>query len=317
MGRRAAVWMLVVAAAIGCSRKPANANEASTGEVKWGTASGPAATNTSATNAATAPAGQAGTAASGEAVGFDRNDYPGDNAMAAMRQTFAFTGYWLTNPPGEHTNTWVGKRGVLRAQGWGFLVLANGRLDAEIVKAQKAGTAPAALGKQDATAAIAAAKREGFPAGTIVFLDQEEGGRLLEEQAAYLLGWTEAVAGSAFRAGVYASGQRVQDDPGVWIDTIQDIRARVKKAGLHEVAMFDAQDACPPAPGCTVHAKPLSEAGEPNLVAWQYAQSPRRPEITKSCGTTYAADGNCYAPGFAQTFLDMDVASSADPSHGR
>lgn len=250
-------------------------------------------------------------------VGFDRNDYPGDSVMSAMHKTFSFTGYWLTNPPGEHTNTWTGKRALLRSQGWGFVVLANGRLDAEILKAQKAGTSPAVLGKQDAATAVAAAKHEGFQARTIIFLDQEEGGRLLDEQAAYLLGWTEAVAGSGFGPGVYASGQRVQDDPGVWIDTIEDVRARVKKSGLHDVAIFDALDQCPPAPGCTLHAKPLSSASDLNLTAWQYSQSPRRPEITKSCAATYAKDGNCYAPGFSQVFLDMDVANSADPSRGR
>jgi hypothetical protein len=250
-------------------------------------------------------------------VGFDRNDYPGDDTMASMRKVFSFTGYWLTNPPGENSNTWIGKRGILHSQGWGFLVLANGKLDAEILKAQKRGTSPASLGKSDAASAVAAAKRESFPAQTILFLDQEEGGRLLDEQAAYLLAWTEAVAGSNYRPGVYASGQRVQDDPGVWIDTIEDIRARVKKGGLHQVAIFSALDQCPPSPGCTIHAKPLSATPDLNVTAWQYSQSPRRPEITQSCGATYAADGNCYAPGFPQVFLDMDAADSADPSHGR
>lgn len=250
-------------------------------------------------------------------VGFDRNDYPGDDKMSSMHKTFSFTGYWLTNPPGENTNTWVGKRGILRSQGWGFLVLANGKLDAEILKANKAGTSPAALGKRDAAGAVAAAKREGFPPQTILFLDQEEGGRLLDEQAAYLLAWTEAVVASNYRPGVYASGQRVQDSPGVWIDTIEDIRARVKKGGLHEVAIFNALDQCPPSPGCTLHAKPLTAAPDLNLTAWQYSQSPRRPEITQSCGSTYAADGNCYAPGFPGTFLDMDASDSPDPSHGR
>lgn len=237
--------------------------------------------------------------------------------MSSMRKVFSFTGYWLTNPPGENANGWTGKRELLRSQGWGFLVLANGKLDAEILKAKKSGTSPTALGKSDAANAVAAAKREGFPSQTIVFLDQEEGGRLLEEQAAYLLAWTEAVASSNYRPGVYASGQRVQDSPGVWIDTIEDIRARVKTGGLHEVAIFNALDQCPPSPGCTLHAKPLSAAPDLNLTAWQYSQSPRRPEITQSCGATYAADGNCYAPGFPEVFLDMDAADSADPSHGR
>lgn len=277
-----------------------------------------ASTNAKSAVTQTSTASNSDSAApSGPFVGFDRNDYPGDDVMSSMRKTFSFTGYWLTNPPGEQANTWTGKRALLRSQGWGFLVLADGRLDAEILKAQKTSTSPATLGKQDAAAAITAAKHEGFPAGTIVFLDQEEGGRLLEEQAAYLLGWTEAVAASGFRPGVYASGQRVQDDPGVWIDTIEDIRTRVKKSGLHDVAIFDALDQCPPAPGCTVHAKPLSAAPDADLTVWQYSQSPRRAEITKSCAATYASDGNCYAPGFPQVFLDMDTADSADPSHGR
>jgi len=250
-------------------------------------------------------------------VGFDRNEYPGDDTMAAMKKQFAFVGYWLTVPPGAMFNQWVGKRTLLRQQGWGFLLLANGKLEAEIVKAQKAGTAPADLGRKDAAGAVAAAKREGFPAGAIVFLDQEEGGRLTDVQAAYLLAWTEAVAGSAYKPGVYASGQRVQDDPGVMIDTVEDIRARVKKGSLHEVAIFDAQDQCPPSNGCSLHPEPLSEAGEPDLIAWQYSQSPRRPEITQSCAKTYAADGNCYAPGFPKVFLDMDVAKTGDPSGGR
>ena len=252
--------------------------------------------------------------------GFDRNSYPGDDSMKAMRSgdaAFAFTGYWLTPPPGASTNSWKGKRSLLREQGWGFLMLANGRLDAEILKSQKNGISADALGKQDATVAVAKTRVEGFPKAAIIFLDQEEGGRLLREQAAYLLAWTEAVAASEYKPGVYASGQLVEDDPGVTIDTIRDIRDRIRKGNLHEVAIFDAQDACPPAPGCTINARPLKESGEPDLTVWQYSQSPRRTDITKSCGATYATDGNCYAPGHPGIFLDMDLATSADPSHGR
>jgi hypothetical protein len=249
--------------------------------------------------------------------GFDRNDYPGDANMAALHNTFAFTGYWLTVPPGETSNTWTGKRAVLRQQGWGFLVLANGRLDAEILKSQKHGTAPAQLAQQDASTAAAAAKSEGFPEHTLLFLDQEEGGRLLAEQAAYLLAWTEAVAATGFSPGVYASGQPVPDGPGQHITTIDDIRTRVQTGHLHEIAIFDAQDTCPPAPGCTLHPKPLAASGLDNLAAWQYSQSPRRPELTRSCKATYAADGNCYAPNFPTIFLDMDAATTPDPSHGR
>jgi hypothetical protein len=229
--------------------------------------------------------------------GFDRNDYPGDAAMQSLRASFAFTGYWLTNPPGEHANSWAGKR--------------------EILKAKKTGTTPAQLGQQDAATAIAAAHSEGYAAHTILFLDQEEGGRLLDEQSAYLLAWSEAVAASGFAPGLYASGQPVPDGPGKTITTVDNVRALVQQNRLHSIAMFGYQDACPPAPGCTLAAKPLNTSGEPDLIAWQYAQSPRRTALTKSCAATYAADNNCYAPGNAKVFLDMDAASTPDPSRGR
>src|SRR6202789_2297795 len=280
-------------------------------------------TSSSSPATATAAAAPPTGAVAGGFRGFDRNDYPGDATMATLRNSFAFTGYWLTNPPGENANSWRGKRALLRQQGWGVLVLADGRLDDEILKARKSGNSPAALAQKDAAVALAAARSEGFPAHSILFLDQEEGVILLDEQAAYLLAWTEAIAASDYRPGVYASGQPVSNRPGQTITTIDDIRSRVTTGHLHPVAMFDAQDTCPPAPGCSLNAKPLSASGEltlsagRDLIARQYSQSPRRPELTKSCAKTYAADGNCYAPGAPSIFLDMNIASSPDPSHGR
>jgi hypothetical protein len=250
-------------------------------------------------------------------IGFDSNDYPGDAALPALRKHFAFSGYWLTNPPGAHRNSWVGKRDALLRNGFGFLVLANGKTDAEIKRSARTGTLPAALGAKDAAAAITAAQREHFPAHTILFLDQEEGGRLDDNQSDYLLAWTEAVAHSGYLPGVYASGQPVDDAPGKTITTIQDIRELVAARHLHEIAFWVYQDACPPANGCTMNPPPLTSSGTPDVAAWQYAQSPRRKEITAACGKTYAADGNCYAPGLPSIMLDLSVASSPDPSHGR
>jgi hypothetical protein len=250
-------------------------------------------------------------------AGFDRNDYPGDAALANLRKSFSFAGYWVTNPPGERSNNWVGKRAELLKHGFGFLVLANGRMDAQILRARKAGTKPQPLGEKDAAAAVAATKREGFPTGTIVFLDQEEGGRLLPEQMEYLLGWTEAVSKAGFRAGVYASGQPVEDGPGKTITTAENIRQEIAAKGLHSVAMFVYQDACPPSNGCSVVPPALSRSGTPDAMVWQYAQSPRRPENTAACVKTYAKDGSCYAPGVPGVHLDLSVAGTDDPSHGR
>ena len=268
----------------------------------------------------------------GSFVGFDRNTFPGDAALPTLRRHFSFIGYWLNTPPGAATNSWLGKRSNIAQAGFGFLVLWNGRLDAQIKSQAKArpghpATLPESLGRSDAAAAVTAAQREHFPPGTILFLDQEEGGRLLPEQAAYLLAWTEAVAKAGFRPGVYASGQPVPDDPipggpgpnghPRTITTADDITARVREQHLHPVALWVAQDACGPSTGCTLTPPAFSQSGTANALVWQYAQSPRRPEITHSCARTYNAAGNCTAPDLPALFLDLNVSNSADPSHGR
>jgi hypothetical protein len=272
---------------------------------------------TCAQQSAPAAINHAPAATAQDPIGFDSNDYPGDAALPALRKHFAFAGYWLTNPPGENNNSWQGKRDALSRNGFGFLVLANGKTDAEIARSKRAGITPATLGGKDAAAAVTAAQRDHFPARTILFLDQEEGGRLNANQSGYLLAWTETVARSGYLPGVYASGQPVNDSPGKTITTIQNIREQVAAQHLHEVAFWVYQDACPPSNGCTLQPPPLAASGTPDVTAWQYAQSPRRKEITAACGKTYAPDGNCYAPGLPKIMLDLTVAGSPDPSHGR
>jgi len=151
-------------------------------------------------------------------LGFDRNQYPGDQNLKVLRQTFSYSGFWLNNPPGENTNSWQGKRQAIKSAGFGFLVLFNGRLDKQLRRN------PAALGKIDGQAAAAAAQREGFPARTIVFLDIEEGGRMLPEQKGYIYAWVDALNGAGFRAGVYCSGIPAREDKNTTIVTADDIR---------------------------------------------------------------------------------------------
>jgi Domain of unknown function (DUF1906) len=247
--------------------------------------------------------------------GMDRNDYPGDSLLGALHKSFSYTSYWLNAPPGEKASTWTGKRAVLRERGFGFMVLWNGRLDKELK-----GKDAASLGRSDAEAAVAAAEREGFSKGTLIFLDQEEGGRLLPEQLSYVLGWVDAVRRAGWRGGVYCSGLPVDDGNGGTITTAQDIE---RQAGSWKIPLWVARDECPPSPGCAIESKPRmpsSALGLPDAVVWQYALSPRRPEFTGGCPKNYAADNNCYAPGVYQGpygFVDLDTAKSADPSGGR
>jgi hypothetical protein len=248
-------------------------------------------------------------------LGMDRNDYPGDAAMAALHKTFAFTGYWLNTPPGADRNTWVGKRQLLQKAGYGFLLLFNGR---EYAKLKASGNA-ARMGTSDAAAAVQSATREGFPKGAILFLDQEQGGRMLPEQRAYIHAWVDGVTHAGYRAGIYCSGIAFREPGGVSVVTANDIRDH---AGNRDIHFFISNDQCPPAPGCAYPKVVPSPAasGVEFADAWQFAQSPRRPEVTAACRQTYSQDGNCYPPDMAPSsgiHIDVDTASSADPSHAR
>jgi hypothetical protein len=248
-------------------------------------------------------------------LGFDRNAYPGDAALPTLRKTFSFTGYWLNNPPGERTNTWRGKRETLNSTGFGFLLLFNGRLYKDLKTVAHAKI----IGTQDSVAAINAAKREGFPSGAIIFLDQEQGGDMLPAQRAYLHSWIDGIIAAGFRAGIYCSGIAATENGEGGVITANDIR---DGAAGRKIAFFIYNDACPPSPGCATPENPPSpsQSGVSFATVWQFAQSPRRPEYTSKCVAHYDADGNCYAPLFPHPSaieIDVSSATSADPSSAR
>lgn len=245
-------------------------------------------------------------------LGFDRNQYPGDANLKVLRQTFSYAGYWLNIPPGESSNSWAGHRAVVESAGFGFLVLFNGRLYAALKSESNAKR----LGRSDALAAVASARREGFSAKSIIFLDQEQGGRMLPEQKAYIYAWVDGVIAAGFRAGIYCSGQPSPDEQKVV--TAEDIR---QSAGSRQITYWAINDACPPAPGCTFPQHPPNpgESGVRFAEVWQFAQSPQRKDVAGHC-TNYSRDGNCYPPGASAAqglHVDLNSATSADPSQAR
>jgi hypothetical protein len=242
-------------------------------------------------------------------LGFDTNLYPGNALLPALRKHFTYLGYWLNNPPGASANQWAGKRAAVLHAGFGFLILFNGRLDKELRRSDAA-----ALGTTDGAQAARTARTEGFPPNAILFLDLEEGGRMLPEQLAYIGAWIRAVRADAYRTGVYCAGIPFHDS-GQTLSTADDITAH-----FPGTAIWTADDQCPPAPGCVARAMRPSQSGFQNALVWQFSQSPRRRALTRACAQTYARDGNCYPPGLPQnqhTALDLDTSTSPDPSHGR
>jgi hypothetical protein len=247
-------------------------------------------------------------------LGFDRNEYPGDDRLPQLRQTFRYAGYWLNVPPGAAVNSWKGKRAKLQKHDFGFLLLFNGRLYRQLRASGNAAT----LGRVDGAAATASALAEGFRRGAVIFLDQEEGGLLLPEQFAYIEAWSDAVRAARFTPGVYCSGVPTRQD-GKSVTTAADLRA---KLGGKPVKLWVANDQCPPSPGCS-YPKPVPDpaaSGTADALVWQFAQSPRRQQFTAACKQSYAADGMCYAPGLppgADSFVDLNSSNTPDPSNTR
>ncbi len=244
-------------------------------------------------------------------LGFDRNEYPGNANLSSLRQTFAYTGYWLNNPPGTSRNSWTGHRAAVQAAGFGFLILFNGRLYAELKSVPHA----THLGQLDGRAAASSAVREGFPRHAIIFLDQEQGGRMLPEQKAYIYAWVDTVTAAGFRAGIYCSAIPNPDDNNVI--TAEDIRS---SAAGRQITFWAINDSCPPSPGCTTaHALDPAASGIRFAEVWQFAQSPRDTDDAARC-TNYSRDENCYPPGTGAArgiMVDLDSATTPDPSHGR
>ena len=237
-------------------------------------------------------------------LGFDRNEYPGDAALPVLRKSFSFSGYWLTPPPRERQNTWTGKRKALQEQGFGYLLLARGRT--VHFGATERGIA-------DAREAGRNAKQEGFEAGSVVFLDIEEGGRLSPQFHSYLRSWADELVRLQFRPGVYCSGIPVNDGNGGKIATADDIRSH---KGDRDIAFWVFNDVCPPSPGCTsMGVLGPKRSGIEYAAVWQFVRSPRPKETASAC-PGYANDANCYAPidTARRWHLDLNVATSNNPS---
>jgi hypothetical protein len=245
-------------------------------------------------------------------LGFDRNDYPGDAALPILRKSFSFVGYWLSPFPGGNSNSWSGKRELLRSKGFGFALLfagpPSGQLRDEAYTLKRVA--------EDARTAAAAARREGFSAGSVIFLDVEEGGRLPSAYFTYLKLWASELSRLGFRAGIYCSATPIDEGEGHTLITSDFIRKQIEPT---ELVFWVYNDACAPSPGCVVpqNLPRPSKSGIPYARIWQYVRSPRDRKTAIHC-PGYAKNGNCYAPGDTahSWFLDISTSSSPDPSGG-
>ncbi|MFN2635413.1 MAG: glycoside hydrolase domain-containing protein [Gemmatimonadaceae bacterium] len=186
--------------------------------------------------------------------GFDTSIYPGDAAMAAWlapNSPYEWVGYYL-QAPCHRDASWMGKRVQLTSMGWGLAVLyvgqqtfdgvalmaeqsrqslleATGPIPARagiMVPATRAEIQAAAVtcsrtlltteqGSADAVDAVTRTAAEGFPAGTVVFLDIEHMDMIPASMHSYYRAWVQQVlADGRFRPGIYvhkANAQAIYD----------------------------------------------------------------------------------------------------------
>jgi hypothetical protein len=164
-------------------------------------------------------AGRRGTA--GRHLGFDTSVFPGEHALRTWRAAgapYEWVGYYLPAPC-HRDRSWSGQRATIEALGFGTAVIYVGQQTWGRTPRPGSAAARAATrrghvcnadfvhggqGAAEGVDAVARAAAEGFPRGTIIFLDLERMERMPALMRAYYRAWTRRVlADGRFRPGVY------------------------------------------------------------------------------------------------------------------
>lgn len=233
--------------------------------------------------------------------GMDTRDYPGDAVMRTWRDVspYRWVGYYLPAPC--YTGmSWTGRRASLRRMGWGFAVIYVGEQDWAAMGHASDTTPPVENprctranlterhGTAHAAAAAASAASEGFPRGTIIFLDVERVEHVSVELAAYVRSWV----GELLEHGRYVPGLYAHDDntPELYTLLAEEF---LRQGRLERPRLWVAKQR-----GFAPGTHP-ARSGYPVAAIWQGIFNVRE----SHGGTTL--------------LIDVNVADSADPSRGR
>ena len=167
----------------------------------------------------------------GKNMGFDTHTYPGDKTMSAWKAApgapYRWVGYYLPSPC-HKDRSWSGKRQTLVDMGWGLAVVYIGQQTwgrtprnlsaARLAALLKSGTTcnadlvTAERGDVDGRDAIEAAEDEGFPRGSIIFLDIERMEKMPAAMREYYRAWTKRLlTDGRYRPGVYVHKHNAED----------------------------------------------------------------------------------------------------------
>jgi hypothetical protein len=165
-------------------------------------------------------------------LGFDTNIYPGDRTMKIWADdgTYDWVGFYLPAPC-HKDDSWSGKRDTLLDMGWGLAVVYVGQQVWSTAKKPKKGSTctnalrTASQGSVDGRDAIGRVVSEGFPHGTVIFLDIERMDRIPESMKAYYQQWTRTIlADGRYRVGYYAHADNAAE-------VFRDVKSVLTAAG--------------------------------------------------------------------------------------
>lgn len=146
--------------------------------------------------------------------GFDTSLYPGAAALQAWRASspYRWIGYYLSSPCHRETS-WAGRRTEVERMGWGIAVLYVGQQAFEdALPAEPADTIicsrtllTAEQARLDGRDAVTKALADGFPSGTVLYLDVERMRQVSPPMATYYQGWIrEVLTDGRYLPGSYA-----------------------------------------------------------------------------------------------------------------
>ena len=136
-------------------------------------------------------------------AGFDSADFPGADVMAWLKANtnLVWCGYYLAPAPSHRSTSWMGQRAALQSAGWGVAPVYVGQQ----LKGPGSHVVTGAQGAIDGADAANLLAGEGFPAGSCVYLDLEDGPPFNPPRTDYVAAWVDAVAAAGFLPGVYCS----------------------------------------------------------------------------------------------------------------
>jgi hypothetical protein len=216
-------------------------------------------------------------------AGFDVSSYPGDTVVDWLKANtnLKWCGFYLAKAPSHSDTGWMAKRARLVAGGWGIAPIYVGQQT--IPPGSRNSSGP--QGKIDGADAAFLATRAGFPAGSCLFLDLENGKPFTAAQKAYVAAWCAEVSSHHFAPGVYCSHTFAAD---------VHLAAPAARIWVFKVSTTAAH----PVPGPHYPDNHPAASGYVGAFAWQLGQN---------CQITVPP-----APGGKLT-VDLDTASWADP----